>query len=49
MGDFLPHGITVLTLRGDRIAELTPFLDPELPERFGLPGTLPGSPNGTLG
>jgi RNA polymerase sigma-70 factor, ECF subfamily len=48
-GDFLPHGITVLTLRGDRIAELTPFLDPELPERFGLPRAFPRSPSGTQG
>jgi RNA polymerase sigma-70 factor, ECF subfamily len=41
---FLPHGMTVLTLRGDRIAEFTSFLEPELPERFGLPGAYPGSP-----
>jgi len=41
---FLPHGITVLTLRGDRIAEITSFLEPEIPERFGLPGAYPGSP-----
>jgi RNA polymerase sigma-70 factor (ECF subfamily) len=42
--DFRPHGITVLTLRGDRIAELTAFLDADIPERFGLPGAYPGSP-----
>jgi RNA polymerase sigma-70 factor (ECF subfamily) len=41
---FRPHGITVLTLRGDRIAELTAFLWPEIPERFGLPGAYRGSP-----
>jgi len=38
---FRPHGMTVLTLRGDRIAELTSFLAPEIPGRFGLPGAYP--------
>ena len=36
-GRLLPHGITLLALRGDRIAELTSFLDAGIPERFGLP------------
>jgi RNA polymerase sigma-70 factor (ECF subfamily) len=35
-----PHGITVLTLDGDRIAEITAFLTPEAFPRFGLPPTL---------
>jgi RNA polymerase sigma-70 factor (ECF subfamily) len=39
-GRFLPHGITVLTLRGDRITEITAFRVPELNERFGLPAEL---------
>jgi len=34
---FMPHGIAVLTLDGDRIGELTIFRDPELLARFGLP------------
>ena len=34
---FVPHGITVLTLDGQRIAEITSFLDSELIPRFGLP------------
>jgi RNA polymerase sigma-70 factor, ECF subfamily len=33
---FVAHGITVLTLDGERIAEITSFLDPELIPRFGL-------------
>jgi RNA polymerase sigma-70 factor (ECF subfamily) len=32
--------INVLTLRGGRIAEITGFLDPQLHERFALPGEL---------
>jgi RNA polymerase sigma-70 factor (ECF subfamily) len=39
-----PHlawGINVLTLRGERIAEITSFLDPELFGAFGLPASLP--------
>ena len=40
---FRAHGMTVLTLRGDRIGELTAFLAPEIPERFGLPGSYSGS------
>jgi RNA polymerase sigma-70 factor (ECF subfamily) len=36
-GTFTAHGITVLTLDGQRIAEITAFLDAELVPRFGLP------------
>jgi RNA polymerase sigma-70 factor (ECF subfamily) len=39
---FVPHAIDVLTLDGDRIAEITVFLDPEPFARFGLPDELPG-------
>ncbi|MEU0503035.1 sigma-70 family RNA polymerase sigma factor [Nocardia sp. NPDC005998] len=35
------HGITVLTLDGTRIAQLTAFLDTGLFPRFGMPRTLP--------
>jgi RNA polymerase sigma-70 factor (TIGR02960 family) len=35
------HGVTVLTLDGDRIAQCTAFLDTSLLPRFGLPRTLP--------
>jgi RNA polymerase sigma-70 factor (ECF subfamily) len=34
---FKAHGLTVLTLDGERIAEITAFLDAELLPRFGLP------------
>jgi RNA polymerase sigma-70 factor (ECF subfamily) len=34
------HAIVVLALEGDRIAELTAFLTPELFPRFGLPAEL---------
>jgi RNA polymerase sigma-70 factor, ECF subfamily len=34
---FTAHSITVLTLDGERIAEITAFLDAELIPRFGLP------------
>jgi RNA polymerase sigma-70 factor, ECF subfamily len=34
---FAAHSITVLTLDGERIAEITAFLDAELLPRFGLP------------
>ena len=34
---FTAHSITVLTLAGERIAEITAFLDAELLPRFGLP------------
>jgi RNA polymerase sigma-70 factor, ECF subfamily len=39
-GAFVPHALTVLTLRGDRIAEITAFLEIEAVERFGLPARL---------
>jgi RNA polymerase sigma-70 factor, ECF subfamily len=35
------HGLTVLTLDGDRITQITAFLDTGLFPRFGLPRTLP--------
>jgi RNA polymerase sigma-70 factor, ECF subfamily len=37
---FVAHAIDVLTLRGDRIAEITAFIDPEAFARFGLPDEL---------
>ena len=37
---FAPHSISVLTLAGEGIAEVTTFLDPELIPRFGLPDEL---------
>jgi RNA polymerase sigma-70 factor (ECF subfamily) len=40
-GAFTPHSITVLTLRGDLIEEMTAFLIPELLEPFALPASLP--------
>ena len=36
---FLPRSISVLTLDGEGIAEITTFLGPELLPRFGLPAT----------
>jgi RNA polymerase sigma-70 factor (ECF subfamily) len=36
---FAAREVVVLTLRGDRIAEITSFRDPGLLERFGLPDT----------
>ena len=36
-GAFAAHSITVLTLDGDGIADITSFIDPELVPRFGLP------------
>jgi RNA polymerase sigma-70 factor (ECF subfamily) len=35
------HGLTVLTLDGDRIAQITSFMDTALFPRFGLPRILP--------
>ena len=35
-----PHAIVVLELRGERFAELTAFLTPEIFPRFGLPESL---------
>lgn len=37
-GVYVPHGVTVLTLKGDLIDEITHFRDPSMLERFGLPG-----------
>jgi len=34
---FMPHGIVLLTLEGDRIVEITSFISPPLFARFGLP------------
>ena len=39
-GTFLGYGITVITLDGEEIAEMTAFLDAELMPRFGLPDRL---------
>ena len=38
---FAPHGIAVLTLRGEQIAEITAFLEPEAVAPFGLVEGLP--------
>ncbi|WP_214366960.1 nuclear transport factor 2 family protein [Pseudonocardia sp. H11422] len=40
-GAYLGRILDVLTIRGDRIAAVTAFIDAELFPRFGLPGTLP--------
>jgi RNA polymerase sigma-70 factor (ECF subfamily) len=40
---FLPTVLQVITLRGDRIEEITGFVAPELFPRFGLPAELPAS------
>jgi RNA polymerase sigma-70 factor (ECF subfamily) len=37
---FLPHGITLLSLRGTRIADITTYLTPEAFARFELPPAL---------
>jgi RNA polymerase sigma-70 factor, ECF subfamily len=37
---FLPHGVNLLTLRGNRIADLTSFLTPDTFARFELPAEL---------
>jgi len=37
---FAAHGISVLTLDRERIAEITTFLDAELVPRFGLPAEI---------
>ncbi|GLY76159.1 sigma-70 family RNA polymerase sigma factor [Actinoallomurus iriomotensis] len=37
---FLLAGLNVVTLRGDRILEITSFLDPRMIEAFGLPAEL---------
>jgi hypothetical protein len=38
---FLPRSLSVLTLEGEGIAEITTFLGPELLSGFGLPGEVP--------
>jgi RNA polymerase sigma-70 factor (ECF subfamily) len=43
-GRFAAHGLTVLTLRGREIAEITAFLSREPFARFGLPETYGGTP-----
>jgi RNA polymerase sigma-70 factor, ECF subfamily len=40
-GAFMPHGVNVLTLRGEQITDITAFLTPALVERFGLPAKIP--------
>jgi RNA polymerase sigma-70 factor, ECF subfamily len=40
VGCFRGHVLQVLTLDGDRIAEVTGFVEPALFDRFGLPATL---------
>lgn len=42
-GAYVDRVIDVLTLRGDRIAAVTAFVDATLFPRFGLPETLPAS------
>jgi RNA polymerase sigma-70 factor (ECF subfamily) len=39
-GAFVAHAIDVLTLDGDRIAEITAFMNPEAFAGFGLPDEL---------
>jgi RNA polymerase sigma-70 factor (ECF subfamily) len=39
-GAFVAHAIDVLTLSGDRIAEITAFMDPQAFAGFGLPDAL---------
>ena len=41
---FTAHGISVLTLDGQLIADLTIFLDAELIPRFGLPDEIEPTP-----
>ena len=41
-GRYRLGGVTVLTLRGDRVAELTSFLEPVVDRRFGLSEEFPG-------
>jgi len=41
-GRLIPHGITVLTLRGAEIEQLTAFLTPAAFARFGLADQPPG-------
>jgi RNA polymerase sigma-70 factor (ECF subfamily) len=39
---YAPHGLTLVTLRGSKIADLISYLDPNLFARFGLPESLAG-------
>ena len=41
LGVYVPHSLTVLTLRGAEITQIDVFLTPEALERFGLPRELP--------
>lgn len=40
-GGYVAYALDVLALQGDRIAEITAFLDPAVFARFGLPDRLP--------
>ncbi len=42
-GAYVPYALQVLTLRGDRIAEITGFVTPEALPGVGLPAELPAS------
>src|SRR5215211_1126895 len=46
---FLPRSISVLTLDGEGIAEITTFLGPELLSSFGLPDEVPPGPKPPMG
>lgn len=39
-GAYAPRGIQVLRFEGEALAEVTSFLDPTLPERFGFPARM---------
>ncbi|MEV4747646.1 sigma-70 family RNA polymerase sigma factor [Streptosporangium sp. NPDC049248] len=41
LGGYLPWALNVLTLRGDRICEITSFIGPDHFVPFGLPASLP--------
>jgi RNA polymerase sigma-70 factor (ECF subfamily) len=41
-GHYAAAVLDVLTLRGDRIADVTGFVNPALFARFGLPESVPG-------
>ena len=41
-GGYFAYALDVLTLRGNRIAEITAFLDPSVFAGLGLPDELPG-------
>jgi RNA polymerase sigma-70 factor (ECF subfamily) len=45
-GAYLPTVLQVLTFDGDRVAEITGFVDPTVFEGFGLPDSLPVSEGG---